>query len=282
MRYTREPLGHIAWFCETCRCVHDCEVRRIDFHRRTFPLFRKQTGVFGHDLKCHGCGSRQPADEGIAEIATCDPIADPIAEVQGNEDHPMHHRQVDEGDLMLGLATAEQRLELIARAIVFRQFDLEQPPERRFLKSRREVILVIHLAIAASASLLLSISLLLFDGDTYENSWIATPVFAFCLLALVAFVWYASSNPSQSLIASKVDARRCIRPLAKSLAAMHATPQEIRTAIDVCSRNYWLATHIDPVDLLAEVQKRRSTPPRRPASSSAARYADAPEISTAS
>lgn len=233
-------------------------------------------------MKCSECGSRQPADEEVAEIAGPAPIADPAAEVESNEDHPMHRRQVDEGDLMLGLATAEQRLELIARAMVFRQFDLEQPPERRFLKSRREVVLVIHLAIAAFASLVLSISLVLFDGDTYENSWIATPVFAFCLLALVAFVWYASSNPNQSLIASKVDVRRSIRPLATSLAAMHATPQEIRTAIDMCSRNYWLATHIDPVDLLAEVQKRRSTPPRRTTSGSAARYAEAPEISKAS
>jgi hypothetical protein len=223
-----------------------------------------------------------PADDGIAEIASPAPIADPTAEVEANVDHPMHRRHVDEGDLMLGLATAEQRLELIARAIVFRQFDLEQPPEKRFLKSRREVILVIHLAIAAFASVLLSISFLLFDADTYENSWIATPVFTFCLLAVVSFVWYASSNPSVSLIASRVDARRCIRPLAKSLAAMHATPQEIRTVIDVCSRNYWLPTLIDPVNLLAEVQKRRSTPSRRPASSSAARYSEMPEISKAS
>ncbi|MFI4883506.1 MAG: hypothetical protein ACIAQU_13075 [Phycisphaerales bacterium JB064] len=279
MRYTREPIGHVAWFCETCRAVQDCEVRRIDFHRRTLPLLRKQIGVFGHDMKCSGCGSRLPADEGIAEIAAPSPVADPTGEVDSNEDHPMHTRLRVEADLMLGLTTEQLRLDLIARAFQFRQYDLDLPPEKKLLKTRRERILLTNYIVAAAISFPLTILVAL---DSSEGQWIVTLMFTFGAWALIATLWYFSRHANDELIAKQADARRGVRPLAASLAAMHATPDEIRTVIDACANHYWLAALIDVVALLGEVQKRRSTPLRSRGASSAARYTETPEISKAS
>ena len=254
MRYARESLGHVAWFCETCRAVQDCEVRRVDFHRRTL-LLRTQTGVFGHDMKCQACGSRLPADEGIAETASETPVFDPKAIVEGNVDHPMHQRQKTEDDLMLGLATEQLRLDLIARALVFCQYDLDQPPEKKLIKTRRQRILLINYALAAAISFPLTILTAL---DSNEGQWIVVLMFTFGAWALIATLWYFSRHVNDELVAKQALARKAVRPLARSLAAMHATPDEIRTVIDACAREYWLAALIDVVALLSAVQKQRS------------------------
>ncbi len=260
-----EPAGYVADLCECCGALRCCELWELKQDAGAYGLTTHRW-TRGFRIRCGKCGymadvPRDRYDGTLREIRRVDVL---VAETHAEAPRKYAERLRLEERARSGEAAPDERVRLVGETLAGISRDVGKEAESPFFEPRDPLFWPIVLAAATSVlSLLFAMGAYFESGRRYSTVGWRTVAASGALGVAAAAACALLVRGHRWRIARQTGALGWV---ARALARLEATGDEIRRAFAGLPSDAWIARHVGPKDVQRELERflrKRATAARR-------------------